>query len=217
MVFLRGAKRFTALLVTGTMLVSSLTGCESEGRAYHAKSNTKGSGDIRAEEFVAIEGGKKVSWPASDKADDNTPDDNAGGESEKGEEEPVVHVKRADIKPSDYGNKDNWMRLPEEVIKQFDTVYLYPLSCTEDTEEACDDSEEDDPEDEYSVPSIPAAYRPIAELDDLDSAVDDLVDSLFDVMDKIASARQFLDKLDSRVTWTLDMLGQLDIPQLSED
>ena len=43
------------------------------------------------------------------------------------------------------------------------------------------------------------------------------VDSLFDVMDKIASARQFLDKLDSRVTWTLDMLGQLDIPQLSED
>ena len=86
----------------------------------------------------------------------------------------------------------------------------------EDAEEACDDSEEDDPEDEYSVPSIPAAYRPIAELDDLDSAVDDLVDSLFDVMDKIASARQFLDKLDSRVTWTLDMLGQLDIPQLSE-
>ena len=47
--------------------------------------------------------------------------------------------------------------------------------------------------------------------------MDDLVDSLFDVMDKIASARQFLDKLDSRVTWTLDMLGQLDIPQLSED
>ena len=135
--FLRGAKRFTALLVTGTMLVSSLTGCESEGRAYHAKSNTKGSGDIRAEGFVAIEGGKKVSWPSSDKADDNTLDDNAGGESEKGEEEPVVHVKRADIKPSDYGNKDNWMRLPEEVIKQYDTVYLYPLSCTEDTEEAC--------------------------------------------------------------------------------
>ena len=87
----------------------------------------------------------------------------------------------------------------------------------DDEEEACDDSEEDDPEDEYSVPSIPAAYRPIAELDDLDNAVDDLVDSLFDVMDKIASARQLLDKLDSRVTWTLDMLGQLDIPQLSED
>ena len=94
---------------------------------------------------------------------------------------------------------------------------MYEDDEEEDAEEACDDSEEDDPEDEYSVPSIPAAYRPIAELDDLDNAVDDLVDSLFDVMDKIASVRQFLDKLDSRVTWTLDMLGQLDIPQLSED
>ena len=84
----------------------------------------------------------------------------------------------------------------------------------DEEEERCEDT---DDEAEYEIPAIPPHLRPVHELDDLDAAVDDLVDSLFDVMDKIASARQFLDKLDSRVTWTLDMLGQLDIPQLSED
>ena len=34
---------------------------------------------------------------------------------------------------------------------------------------------------------------------------------------KTAKARQFIDRLDSRVTWMLDMLEQLDIPQLSEE
>lgn len=74
-----------------------------------------------------------------------------------------------------------------------------------------------DTEDAYDEdPLLKSVYEDDEE-EDAEEACDDLVDSLFDVMDKIASARQFLDKLDSRVTWTLDMLGQLDIPQLSED
>ena len=81
-------------------------------------------------------------------------------------------------------------------------------------EEAC---EEVDDEAEYEIPAIPPHLRPVHELDDLDAAVDDLVDSLFAVEDKIANARQFIDRLDSRVTWMLDMLEQLDIPQLSEE
>ena len=85
----------------------------------------------------------------------------------------------------------------------------------DEVEEACEDS--DDEAEEYEIPAIPARYRPVEELDDLDAAVDHLVDSLFEVTDKIASARQFIDRLDSRVTWMLDMMGQLDIPQLSEE
>ena len=85
----------------------------------------------------------------------------------------------------------------------------------DEAEEACEDS--DDEAEEYEIPAIPARYRPVEELDDLDAAVDHLVDSLFEVTDKIASARQFIDRLDSRVTWMLDMMGQLDIPQLSEE
>ena len=81
-------------------------------------------------------------------------------------------------------------------------------------EEAC---EEVDDEAEYEIPAIPPHLRPVHELDDLDAAVDDLADSLFAVEDKIANARQFIDRLDSRVTWMLDMLEQLDIPQLSEE
>ena len=81
-------------------------------------------------------------------------------------------------------------------------------------EEAC---EEVDDEAEYEIPVIPPHLRPVHELDDLDAAVDDLVDSLFAVEDKITNARQFIDRLDSRVTWMLDMLEQLDIPQLSEE
>ena len=81
-------------------------------------------------------------------------------------------------------------------------------------EEAC---EEVDDEAEYEIPAIPPHLRPVRELDDLDAAVDDLVDSLFAVEDKITNARQFIDRLDSRVTWMLDMLEQLDIPQLSEE
>ena len=85
----------------------------------------------------------------------------------------------------------------------------------DEAEEACEDS--DDEAEEYEIPAIPARYRPVEELDDLDAAVDHLVDSLFEVTDKIASARQFIDRLDDRVTWMLDMMGQLDIPQLSEE
>ena len=81
-------------------------------------------------------------------------------------------------------------------------------------EEAC---EEVDDEAEYEIPAIPPHLRPVHELDDLDAAVDDLVDSLFAVEDKITNARQFIDRLYSRVTWMLDMLEQLDIPQLSEE
>ena len=84
----------------------------------------------------------------------------------------------------------------------------------DEAEEACEDS--DDETDEYELPAVPPHLRPVRELDDLDYAVDQLVDSLFEVTDKIASARQFIDRLDSRVTWMLDMLEQLDIPQLSE-
>ena len=85
----------------------------------------------------------------------------------------------------------------------------------DEAEEACEDS--DDETDEYELPAVPPHLRPVRELDDLDYAVDQLVDSLFEVTDKIASARQFIDRLDSRVTWMLDMLEQLDIPQLSGD
>ena len=79
------------------------------------------------------------------------------------------------------------------------------------------DDEDGDDETEYEIPTIHPHLRPVHELDDLDAAVDDLVDSLFAVEDKIANARQFSDRLDSRVTWMLDMLEQLDIPQLSEE
>ena len=81
--------------------------------------------------------------------------------------------------------------------------------------ETCDDS--DDETDEDELPAVPPHLRPVRELDDLDYAVDQLVDSLFKVTDKIASAKQFIDRLDSRVTWMLDMLEQLGIPQLSGD
>ena len=84
----------------------------------------------------------------------------------------------------------------------------------DEEEESCEDT---DDEAKYEIPAIPPHLRPIHELDDLDAAVDDLVDSLFAVEDKIANARQFIDRLDSRVTWMLDMLEQLDIPQLSEE
>ena len=84
----------------------------------------------------------------------------------------------------------------------------------DEEEESCEDT---DDEAKYEIPAIPPHLRPIHELDDLDAAVDDLVDSLFAVEDKIANARQFIDRLDSRVTWMLDMMGQLDIPQLSEE
>ena len=84
----------------------------------------------------------------------------------------------------------------------------------DEEEERCEDT---DDEAEYEIPAIPPHLRPVHELDDLDAAVDDLVDSLFAVEDKIANARQFIDRLDSRVTWMLDMLEQLDIPQLSEE
>ena len=84
----------------------------------------------------------------------------------------------------------------------------------DEEEESCEDT---DDEAKYEIPAIPPHLRPVHELDDLDAAVDDLVDSLFAVEDKIANARQFIDRLDSRVTWMLDMLEQLDIPQLSEE
>ena len=84
----------------------------------------------------------------------------------------------------------------------------------DEEEESCEDT---DDETEYESPAIPPHLRPVRELDDLDAAVDDLVDSLFAVEDKITNARQFIDRLDSRVTWMLDMLEQLDIPQLSEE
>ena len=88
-------------------------------------------------------------------------------------------------------------------------------SVYDDDDDEAEESDHD--EEEISVPSIPASYRPVEELDELDYAVNQLVDSLFDVTDKIASARQFIDRLDSRVTWMLDMLEQLGIPQLSEE
>ena len=84
-----------------------------------------------------------------------------------------------------------------------------------EAEEACEDS--DDEAEEYEIPTVPPHLRPVRELDDLDAAVDDLVDSLFAVEDKIANARQFLDKLDIRVSVMLELLEQLDIPQLSEE
>ena len=84
----------------------------------------------------------------------------------------------------------------------------------DEEEESCEDT---DDEAKYEIPAIPPHIRPVHELDDLDAAVDDLVDSLFAVEDKIANARQFIDRLDSRVIWMLDMLEQLDIPQLSEE
>ena len=85
----------------------------------------------------------------------------------------------------------------------------------DEAEETCEDSE--DEAGEYELPDVPPHLRPVRELDDLDYAVDQLVDSLFEVTDKIASARQFIDRLDSRVTWMLDMLEQLGIPQLLGD
>ena len=84
----------------------------------------------------------------------------------------------------------------------------------DEEEESCEDT---DDEAKYEIPAIPPHIRPVHELDDLDAAVDDLVDSLFAVEDKIANARQFIDRLDSRVTWMLDRLEQLEIPQLSEE
>ena len=84
----------------------------------------------------------------------------------------------------------------------------------DEEEESCEDT---DDEAKYEIPAIPPHIRPVHELDDLDAAVDDLVDSLFAVEDKITNARQFIDRLDSRVTWMLDRLEQLEIPQLSEE
>ena len=84
----------------------------------------------------------------------------------------------------------------------------------DEEEESCEDT---DDEAKYEIPAIPPHLRPVHELDDLDAAVDDLVDSLFAVEDKITNARQFIDRLDSRVTWMLDRLEQLEIPQLSEE
>ena len=92
-------------------------------------------------------------------------------------------------------------------------------SVYDDDEDEAEKTREDSDDEagEYELPDVPPHLRPVRELDDLDYAVDQLVDSLFEVTDKIASARQFIDRLDSRVTWMLDMLEQLGIPQLSGD
>ena len=55
------------------------------------------------------------------------------------------------------------------------------------------------------------------ELLELDAAVDDLVDSLFNVVEKAAEVRLYLKKLDDLTDAALDYLSAIGVPQLCQE
>lgn len=55
------------------------------------------------------------------------------------------------------------------------------------------------------------------ELRELDDAVSELVDSLFNVIDKVAEAARYLKKLDDLTDAALDYLSAIGVPMLSQE
>ena len=55
------------------------------------------------------------------------------------------------------------------------------------------------------------------ELRELDDAVNELVDSLFNVIDKVAEAARYLKKLDDLTDAALDYLSAIGVPQLAQE
>lgn len=55
------------------------------------------------------------------------------------------------------------------------------------------------------------------ELLELDDAVSELVDSLFNVIDKVAEAARYLKKLDDLTDAALDYLSAIGVPMLSQE
>ena len=55
------------------------------------------------------------------------------------------------------------------------------------------------------------------ELRELDDAVNELVDSLFNVIDKVAEAARYLKNLDDLTEAALDYLSAIGIPQLDQE
>ena len=54
-------------------------------------------------------------------------------------------------------------------------------------------------------------------MDELNEAVDELVDSLFSLSDKVHSARRYLHQLDELTDAALDYLSAIGVPQLSQE
>ena len=75
---------------------------------------------------------------------------------------------------------------------------------TQDMEARDDDN---DPFDENDLPAMDA----------LNEAVADLVDSLFNVMDKVQDARRYLKQLDDLTDAALDYLSAIGVPQLDQE
>ncbi len=75
---------------------------------------------------------------------------------------------------------------------------------TQDIETRDDDK---DPFDENDLPAMDA----------LNEAIADLVDSLFNVIDKVQDARRYLKQLDDLTDAALDYLSAIGVPQLSQE
>ena len=65
-------------------------------------------------------------------------------------------------------------------------------------------------EDSFNEKELPA-------MDALNEAIADLVDSLFNVVDKVHEARRYLKQLDDLTDAALDYLSAIGVPQLSQE
>ena len=69
---------------------------------------------------------------------------------------------------------------------------------------------QDDDKDPFDENDLPA-------MDALNEAVADLVDSLFNMMDKVQDARRYLKQLDDLTDAALDYLSAIGVPQLDQE
>ena len=68
----------------------------------------------------------------------------------------------------------------------------------------------DDDKDTFDENDLPA-------MDALNEAIADLVDSLFNVIDKVQDARRYLKQLDDLTDAALDYLSAIGVPQFSQE
>ncbi len=77
---------------------------------------------------------------------------------------------------------------------------------------------ESKPNKEHAVdPEDEGCEQGTDELLELDTAVDELVDSLFNVIEKVAEVRIYLKKLDDLTDAALDYLSAIGVPQLRQE
>ena len=71
------------------------------------------------------------------------------------------------------------------------------------------------PSNSYTVVPLEESNR--RPMDALNEAVADLVDSLFNVIDKVQDARRYLKQLDDLTDAALDYLSAIGVPQLDQE